>query len=86
VSEDAQKEAVAGVVVNYNAREHLLSCVGSLLGQGVAPVVVADNGSRDGSEMALLERYPEAKWVPTRPWTAVISSFATPMWSWARVL
>ena len=65
MSEDAQKEAVAGVVVNYNAREHLLSCVGSLLGQGVAPVVVADNGSRDGSEMALLERYPEAKWVPT---------------------
>lgn len=65
MSEDAQKEAVAGVVVNYNAKEHLLSCVGSLLAEGVAPVVVADNGSTDGSEMALLERYPEAKWVPT---------------------
>ena len=37
----------------------------SLLSQGVALVVVADNGSTDGSEMALLERYPEAKWVPT---------------------
>jgi N-acetylglucosaminyl-diphospho-decaprenol L-rhamnosyltransferase len=65
VSEDAQKEAVAGVVVNYNAKEYLLQCVGSLLSQGVALVVVADNGSIDGSEMALLERYPEAKWVPT---------------------
>ncbi len=65
MSDDAQKEAVAGVVVNYNAREHLLSCVGRLLAEGVTPVVVADNGSTDGSEMALLERYPEAKWVPT---------------------
>ena len=65
MSEDAQKEAVAGVIVNYNAKEYLLQCVGSLLSQGVALVVVADNGSTDGSEMALLERYPEAKWVPT---------------------
>ncbi len=65
MTEDAQNQAVAGVVVNYNAREHLLSCVGSLLVEGVAPIVVADNGSTDGSEMALLERYPEAKWVPT---------------------
>jgi N-acetylglucosaminyl-diphospho-decaprenol L-rhamnosyltransferase len=65
VSEDAFREPVAGVVVNYNAKEHLLACVGSLLSEAVAPVVVADNGSTDGSEMALLERYPEAKWVPT---------------------
>jgi N-acetylglucosaminyl-diphospho-decaprenol L-rhamnosyltransferase len=65
VSEDGPKQAVAGVVVNYNAREHLLACVGSLLAEGVTPVVVADNGSTDASEMALLERYPEAKWVPT---------------------
>jgi len=65
VNEDTSKEAVAGVVVNYNAREYLLSCVGSLLAEGVALVVVADNGSTDGSEMALLERHPEAKWVPT---------------------
>jgi N-acetylglucosaminyl-diphospho-decaprenol L-rhamnosyltransferase len=65
VSEVGPKEAVAGVVVNYNAREYLLACVGSLLTEGVTPVVVADNGSTDASEMALLERYPEAKWVPT---------------------
>ncbi len=65
MSDDASKAAVAGVVVNYNAREYLLACVGSLLAEGVKHVVVADNGSTDGSEMALLERYPEAKWVPT---------------------
>lgn len=59
------KEGVAGVVVNYNAKEHLLACVGSLLAEAVTVVVVADNGSTDGSELALLERYPEAKWVPT---------------------
>jgi len=32
---------VAGVVVNYNAREHLLNCVASLLGEGVEIVIVA---------------------------------------------
>ncbi|MGH9105455.1 MAG: glycosyltransferase family 2 protein [Acidimicrobiales bacterium] len=57
--------AVAAVVVNYNAREYLLSCVGSLLGAGLTRVVVADNGSSDGSELALLERYPAARWATT---------------------
>jgi N-acetylglucosaminyl-diphospho-decaprenol L-rhamnosyltransferase len=57
--------AVAGVVVNYNAKDHLLACVGSLLREGLAPVVVVDNGSRDGSERALRDRYPSAKWAPT---------------------
>ena len=57
--------AVGAVVVNYNAREHLLVCVGSLFSAGVSEVVVADNASGDGSEMALLEQYPAAKWVPT---------------------
>jgi len=56
---------VAGVVVNYNAREHLLRCVGSLFGAGVESVVVADNRSSDGSERALRERFPSAKWAPT---------------------
>ena len=65
MSEDQPKDGVAGVVVNYNAKGYLLVCVGSLLAEGVTPVVVADNGSTDASEMALLERYPEAKWVPT---------------------
>jgi N-acetylglucosaminyl-diphospho-decaprenol L-rhamnosyltransferase len=56
---------VAGIVVNYNAGEHLVRCVGSLFAAGVGNVVVADNGSTDGSELPLLERYPAAKWVPT---------------------
>ena len=53
------------VVVNYNAKEYLVRCVGSLFAAGVSRVVVADNGSADGSELALLERYPAAKWTPT---------------------
>jgi N-acetylglucosaminyl-diphospho-decaprenol L-rhamnosyltransferase len=65
VSEVAVKEAVAAVVVNYNAKTYLLACVGSLLDAGVETVVVADSGSTDGSELELLERYPQAKWVPT---------------------
>ena len=59
------KGDVAGVVVNYNAREHLLNCVASLLGEGVEIVIVADNGSVDGSEAALSARYPEVKWAET---------------------
>jgi N-acetylglucosaminyl-diphospho-decaprenol L-rhamnosyltransferase len=59
------KGDVAGVVVNYNAREHLLICVASLLGEGVDIVIVADNGSVDGSEAALSAIYPEVKWAET---------------------
>ena len=55
----------AGVVVNYNARDDLVACVGSLFSEGLYPVLVVDNGSVDGSELALLERYPAAKWVPS---------------------
>jgi N-acetylglucosaminyl-diphospho-decaprenol L-rhamnosyltransferase len=56
--------AVAGVVVNYNARDHLLACVESLLSQeGLVAVVVVDNGSTDGSREALHERFPEVIWI-----------------------
>jgi len=57
--------AVGAVVVNYNARDHLLTCVGSLRCDDVNQVVVADNGSKDGSELALLEAYPAVRWAPT---------------------
>lgn len=57
--------SVAGVVVNYNAGEHLLNCVTSLTGEGVDPVVVVDTGSTDGSEQALAALFPDAKWLPT---------------------
>jgi len=60
----AVADDIAGVVVNYNARQHLLSCVESLIGEGIA-VTVVDNGSADGSERALRERFPHVGWLAT---------------------
>ena len=57
--------SVAGVIISYNTKEHLLRCVASLVAAGVDEVVVVDNGSTDGSHEALSERFPEAKWLPT---------------------
>jgi len=56
---------VAAVVVNLNARDYLLSCVESLFQEGLGVVVVADNGSEDGSHLAVSENYPAAKWLNT---------------------
>ena len=56
---------VAAVVVNYNAREHLLACVRSLRCEGVDDVVVVDNDSRDGSGSALAAVDPGARFIPT---------------------
>ena len=42
-------EDVSVVVVNYNAKKHMLACIESLCGEEVAMVVVADNGSTDGT-------------------------------------
>ena len=56
---------VSAVVVNYNSRRHVLECVRSLRSEGVAEVVVADNGSRDGSFEALAEADPDAVFLPT---------------------
>ena len=53
---------IAAIVVNYNTRDHLLACTESLLREGLSPVVVVDNGSDDGSEEALLQRYPQVRW------------------------
>jgi N-acetylglucosaminyl-diphospho-decaprenol L-rhamnosyltransferase len=58
-------EDVSVVVVNYNAKDHLLACLDSLSGEGSAMVVVADNGSTDGSAQALSEHHATARWVPT---------------------
>jgi N-acetylglucosaminyl-diphospho-decaprenol L-rhamnosyltransferase len=55
----------SAVVVNYNAREHLLRCLASLRREGIVDVVVADNGSTDGSEPAVRAADPEATYVPT---------------------
>ncbi len=53
--------SVAAVVVNYNARDHLEVCLASLAAEGVAPVVVVDNGSTDGSRQVV--EAAGARWV-----------------------
>lgn len=53
--------SVSAVVVNYNARDHLLECARSLRAEGVAEVVVADNASQDGSGPALARSDPAAR-------------------------
>ncbi len=55
---------VSAVVVNYNTRDHLLRCVASLRAEGVEEIVVADNGSVDGSGAALAAVDP-AMFLPT---------------------
>jgi GT2 family glycosyltransferase len=40
---------VVGVVVTYESGDALLACVAGLAAEGVAPIVVVDNGSTDGS-------------------------------------
>ncbi len=55
---------VSAVVVNYNTREHLLRCVASLRAEGVDEIVVADNGSVDGSGASLAAVDP-AVFLPT---------------------
>ncbi len=59
------EERVSAVIVNYNTRQHLLDCVRSLREDGVADVVVADNGSRDGSAEAVWNADPEVTVVHT---------------------
>ena len=56
---------VAAVVVNYNAAPHLVGCVRSLLSEGVADVVVADNASSDDSARVLAGSGLPARFLPT---------------------
>jgi N-acetylglucosaminyl-diphospho-decaprenol L-rhamnosyltransferase len=56
---------VEAVVVNYNARDELVACVRSLRADGVADIIVVDNGSVDGSAAALAAADPEARFVET---------------------
>jgi N-acetylglucosaminyl-diphospho-decaprenol L-rhamnosyltransferase len=50
---------VAAVVVNFEAGDLLSECVATLLTEGVAEVVVVDNGSADGSVARLVDRIPD---------------------------
>ena len=56
---------VSALVVNYNARKHLLECVRSLRAEGVRDIVVADNDSTDGSRQALRSDDRDVRFVPT---------------------
>lgn len=50
---------VGVAIVNYNAGEAIVDCVASLRREGVEHIVVADNGSVDGSDEALINADPE---------------------------
>jgi GT2 family glycosyltransferase len=52
-------------VLNWNGREDTLRCLRSLEGAGATGVVVADNGSTDGSVDAIRAAYPSVELVET---------------------
>ncbi|MGH9150440.1 MAG: glycosyltransferase family 2 protein [Acidimicrobiales bacterium] len=60
-----EPQEVSAVIVNYNARAHLLACVAALRSEGVDDVVVADNASADGSLAALATADPDAVLIAT---------------------
>ena len=53
----------AAVVVNFNARDHLVTCLPSLRADGITSVVVVDNDSKDGSAEAVTAADPDALFV-----------------------
>ncbi len=52
--------SVAVAVVNLNTREHLRACLRSVVAEPAAEVVVADNGSTDGSVERVRAHFPDA--------------------------
>jgi len=56
---------IGAVIVNFNARDHLVECVRSLRADGVEDVVVVDNASSDGSEAVLAAADPATRFLPT---------------------
>jgi len=48
------------VVLNHNKKDMVLECLASLYRQAYGPchIVVVDNGSTDGSQSAIRQRYP----------------------------
>ena len=56
---------VAVVVVNYNAGDHVVACVESFRAAGVDRIVVADNGSTDGSLALLRAADPDTTVIET---------------------
>jgi N-acetylglucosaminyl-diphospho-decaprenol L-rhamnosyltransferase len=56
---EAQRTAIAVVVVNYESGPALLRCVEGWKADGAAEMVIVDNGSRDGSVERVRARFPE---------------------------
>jgi len=62
VSVNGARPDVSIVIVNWNTRQFLLECIETLLAETVdtrLEIIVVDNGSEDGSQDALRERYPD---------------------------
>jgi len=59
----SDRPTVGAVVVNYRSTEHVLSCVESLLADGVDDVVVVDNASGDDCGERLRSAHPEVKFL-----------------------
>ncbi|MDP9022530.1 MAG: glycosyltransferase, partial [Actinomycetota bacterium] len=61
--DDRDWPSVTVVVINYNGRDYLATCLDSLVGQDYpqerVEVVFIDNASRDGSVEFVRERYPQ---------------------------
>ena len=55
----------AVVVVNHNTRDHLRSCLESVLAEGPAATVVVDTASRDGSADLVRSAFPTVELVET---------------------
>lgn len=51
-------ESLAVVVVNFDTRDQLRACLRTVLREGAASVVVADNGSSDGSVEMVRREFP----------------------------
>ncbi|MBN2503384.1 MAG: glycosyltransferase family 2 protein, partial [Anaerolineales bacterium] len=51
------------IIVNWNGRDYLEGCIGSLRGTGDVDfeIIVVDNESSDGSVAFLRERFPEVR-------------------------
>jgi GT2 family glycosyltransferase len=58
------RASVSVIIVNWNGREHLATCLPAVIGQTVPPreVIVVDNGSTDGS-LELLRQFPTVRTV-----------------------
>jgi N-acetylglucosaminyl-diphospho-decaprenol L-rhamnosyltransferase len=56
---------ISAVVVNYNARDHLIACLASLKAARVGRIAVADNESDDGSAEAVAKFHPDVSFIRT---------------------